>query len=114
MAIIPLKQTVTIIRPQGVDDYGRPIAPIRIPLKCRFEEGSKLIKRFSSGTGANQTMSEEVVSNALITLNKFADIQYTDTIEHVNELGKTTLYSPLKIELLRDIAGKPILTEVYV
>lgn len=73
-----------------------------------------MVKRFSSGTGANQTMSEEVVSNAQITFDKFAEINYTDTIEHVNEIGITSIYSPLKIERLRNIAGKPILTEVYV
>lgn len=114
MALIPLKQTITVIRPQGQDDYGRPLEPIRLEVKCRFEEGSKAVRRYSSIAGANQTMSEEVVSSATITLDKLADINYSDDIEYTNEAGHVTLYSPLKIDITRNIAGKPIMTEVYV
>lgn len=114
MAIIPLKQKVTIVRAQELDDYGGAIDPIRIPLKCRFQEGSKMVKRFSSGTGANQTMSEEVVASAKIIFDKYTNVLYTDTIEYVDDMARTVIYSPLKIEILRNFGGKAILTVVYV
>lgn len=114
MAIIPLKQDVTLIRSQGTDDYGRPLNPIRIPMKCRFQEESKLVKRFSSGTGANQTLSEEVVASAKIIFDKYTDVLYTDTFEYIDDMKRIVTYSPLKIEVMRNFGGKAILTVVYV
>lgn len=114
MAIIPLKQTITVKRPNGKDDYGEPFDPTPFTLKCRFVEKSELIKRYTSGTGANQTMSAEVVANGQIFLDGYADILYTDTIEYTDESGRTRTYSPLKIEPKRNFGGKAILTAVYV
>lgn len=114
MAIIPLKQTITVLRSNGKDDYGEPLDPVPFTLKCRFVEKSELIKRYTSGTGANQTMSAEVVANGQIFLNGYADILYTDTIEYTDESGRLRTYSPLKIEPKRNFGGKAILTAVYV
>ncbi len=113
MPIIPMKQTITVKRPEETDDYGRPINSEPIEMKCRFVESSKLVKRTSSGTGANQSMSEEVVSSAQVFLDKLADIRYTDQIFYTNELGIERKYSVLNIEVKRNIAGKPIMTVVY-
>ena len=114
MAIIPLKQTIVVKRAPSVDDYGDPVNPIPFTLKCRFVEKSELIKKYTSGTGANQTMSAEVVANGQIFLNGYADILYTDTIDYTDESGRTRTFSPLKIEPKRNFGGKAILTVVYV
>ncbi|MEK3975513.1 hypothetical protein [Psychrobacillus sp. FSL K6-1267] len=114
MAIIPLKQTIEVKRAPSVDDYGEPVNPTPFTLKCRFVEKSELIKKYSSGTGANQTMSAEVVANGQIFLNGYADILYTDTINYTDESGRTRTFSPLKIEPKRNFGGKAILTVVYV
>lgn len=114
MAIIPLKQTITVTRPYKTDKFNRPLLPTPVEMKCRFEEKQKTVTRASSSVGVNQSMSNEVQSTARILLDKLADIGYEDEIEYMNELGVTTKYSPLDIAPKRNFAGKAILTVVMV
>ncbi|MGE6488511.1 hypothetical protein [Paenisporosarcina sp. NPDC076898] len=114
MALIPLKQEITVTKPYKTDKYNRPLLPETVTMKCRLDEQQKTVKRASSSVGVNQSMSNEVQSSARIILDKLADIRYEDTIEYTNELGITTTYTPLDIEPKRNLAGKVILTVVYV
>jgi hypothetical protein len=116
MALIPLKQTVTVKRPGAPDKWGNPTAPIEFTLPCRIVEGVKLTRRMSAvGTGGTVAVNaEEVVSTAQIFFDKLADIQLTDEIYYTDENGKTRLYKPLSIEVKRGLNGKALFTVVNV
>ena len=115
MAVLPMKQTVTIIRSgdgtaDWLDEWGNPKESESFELKCRIEEGSSLRQYRTVGT----TNSEVVVATARILFDKLADIKQTDKIVFTNELGIVLEKSPKEINVKRAISGKPILTEVIV
>lgn len=116
MALIPLKQTVTIKRPGTVDKWGNPTSSTRFTLPCRIVEGTKLTRRTSSqGEGGSVSVNAmEVVSTAQIYLDKLADIQLTDEIYYTDDNGNTRLYKPISIEVKRGLNGKALLTVVNV
>lgn len=106
MAIIPLKQSAIITPVSSVDpDYGNEIPGVPYTLKCRFSEGVKLVR--------NQH-GNEVVSVGTFLFDKLATVTVSDTLTYTNELNAESSYSPLTISVKRDIAGKPLLTEVHV
>lgn len=111
MAIIPLKNVVTVNRSSGgVDDWGNPIESDPFDLKCRIEEGSSVTVSRSGGLNSSET----VVAEAKILFDKLTDIRYTDEIIFTNELGLTIKRKPISINVKRNLAGKPVLTEVYI
>lgn len=103
MAVIPLKQTVRITKPGGLDEWGNPIPGETLEYKCRVDEKSELVR---DKTG------KEVVSSARILIEKLVDVGYDDTVEFTNELGQTIRRTPLNISVIRDFSGKPWFTEV--
>lgn len=106
MAIIPLKQTVTITPIIGVDpDYNTPIFGVPYTLKCRFSEGVKLVR--------NQ-YGAEVVSVGTFYFDKLPGISLSDIFTYTNELSAETTYTPIAISVKRALNGKPLLTEVDV
>lgn len=106
MALIPLKQTVTITPAGGFDpDYNTPIPGVPYTLRCRFQEGVKLVR--------NQH-GAEVVSVGTFYFDKFADIDLDAKFTYTNELGDETTYDPLTIGIKRMLSGRAILTEVNV
>lgn len=111
MAILPMKQTVTIKRgADELDEWGNPIPGETLTLKCRVEEGSTLRSYRSAGT----IDSEIIVATARILLDKLADIRETDVIAFTNELGITFEKKPKEINVKRGANGKPLFTEVVV
>src|SRR5690606_39730161 len=78
MSLIPLKQTVTVQKPGGLDEWGRPIPGETAEYKCRIDEGAELVR------GAN---GEEVVSSARILIAGLVDVAIEDTVTYTNELG---------------------------
>lgn len=106
MALIPLRQTVIITPPGGIDpDYNTPIPGEPYMLKCRFSEGVKLVR--------NQ-YGAEVVSVGTFIFDKLADIGLSDLLTYTNELDAETTYTPLAISVKRALNGKPLITEVDV
>lgn len=103
MAIIPLKQTIKVERIGVVDEWGQGGTTTTTTLKARIDESSKLVRN-QSGV--------EVMGKAQILLAKLADITYDDYISYDDELGRTVRQKPISIAVIRNIAGKPILTEV--
>lgn len=106
MAIIPLKQTVTVRKyladnadGWSVDEYGEPIE-----YKVRATE------KFEVVTNA---LGEEVTASVKITFDKLPDISHDDEITYTNELGVTVKRKPLSIKPTRMPNGKPTLTAVY-
>jgi hypothetical protein len=110
MAILPMKQTVTIKRGGALDDWGNAVPGETLTLKCRVEEGSRLASYHSVGLSSN----EIVVAQARILFDKLADIRETDTLVFTNELGITIEKTPKEINVKRGVSGKPILTEVII
>lgn len=113
MALIPMKQTVTRIRTSG-SDWDDNLTTDRTSMKCRVQEATKLVRSTTGSSGMQGVTSSEVVSSAQIYFDKLADVELTDKFEYTNELGETRTYSPITIEIKRDIGGKPILTVVFV
>lgn len=105
MAIIPLKQTITITKPSGSDGWGGTVPGSEQTYKARVTETTKVV---------TNKAGEEAVATLRIILDKLADVSYDDTITYSNELGVTVERTPLKIEIKRHISGKPLLTEVFV
>jgi hypothetical protein len=106
MALIPLRQAVTITKSTGsYDGWGQPLSGASITLKARVTETTAVVQ---TQTG------EEAVASLRITLDKLADVSYDDVITYTNELDVTVERKPLRIEVKRMLSGKPILTEVYV
>lgn len=103
MAIIPLKQTIKVERIGVVDEWGQGGTITTTTLKARIDESSKLVRN-QSGV--------EVMGKAQILLAKLADITYDDYISYADELGRTVRQKPISIAVIRNIAGKPLLTEV--
>lgn len=103
---IPLRQTVIITKLIGTDpDYGDPIYGPPTPVRCRFQEGGRLVR--------NQR-GEEVVSVGTFFFDRLTDIKFSDNLTYTNELGTETTYTPIAISVRRALNGKPVLTEVDV
>lgn len=103
MAIIPLKQSVTVERYLDDDEWGENGTMLTFDLKCRVDEGAKLVK---------DRAGNEVVSSAQILFNKLADVRFDDYVVYTNELGVTVREKPIAISPIRMINGKAALTEV--
>lgn len=111
MAIIPLRQEITVTRtePDPGDIWGGGGTPVTFTLKCRVVEGSYI----TTDVNAKQ-VGGTIVATAKILLDNLVDIRYGDEIAFTNELGNTIRRKPLKISVLRDFSGKPLLTEVLI
>ncbi|AIQ13632.1 hypothetical protein [Paenibacillus durus] len=106
MAIIPLPQTAVISPLTGYDpDYNEPTYGDDYELRCRFQEGTKLVR---------DRNGEEVVSVGEFLFDGLATVTINDKLTYTNELGAATTYTPIAISVKRAINGKPILTEVNV
>ncbi|CAM2951652.1 hypothetical protein PASE110613_09120 [Paenibacillus sediminis] len=105
MAIIPLKQTVTVTKAGADSGWGHTDSGAVVMYKARVtEQTSVVINQFGA----------EAVSSMTIIFDKLPDVSYDDVITYTNELGVTIARKPLAIEPRRMLNGKPILTEVYV
>ncbi|MFE4202138.1 hypothetical protein [Aneurinibacillus aneurinilyticus] len=114
MAILPLKQTVTIIPASTENDWGEVVPGDPYTLKCRVQEGEKRVVGTSNNAGIHGRTAEEVVSVARFYFDKLAPVKHGDTLEYVNEAGTVYRYAIISIEIKRHISGKPILTVVSV
>lgn len=103
--LIPMKQTVKIKKANTVDAWGVETPGSATTYKCRLDESSEMVR---------DNEGNETVARAVIFLDGLVRVAYTDTIEYKNELGVTTVYDPLSINVIRDFSGKPIFTRVVV
>lgn len=105
MAIIPLRQTITVTKAGESDGWGGVNGDADFTLPARVSE--------EMNTVTNQ-VGEEAVTTLRIYLDRLPDITYDDVITYTNELDVTVARKPVKIEVKRSIGGKALLTEVYV
>ncbi|QNK54562.1 hypothetical protein [Paenibacillus sp. PAMC21692] len=104
MALIPLKQTITVY-PPGNDDPWNPVPTVPFTLRCRFQEGVEVV---------TDEHGREVVSSAQIFFDKFPDITAAHTFRYTDESEIERSYDVASIGRKRWLNGKAILTVVYV
>ena len=110
MALVPMKQTVSIKRESGeLNIYGKRANVETLTKKCRALEGSHVTE-----DKASAEVGKTVVVSLKLLFDKLAEITYDDEITYVNELGTTYAGKPKNITVRRDFAGKAVLTEVFV
>ncbi|MGG0757560.1 hypothetical protein [Brevibacillus laterosporus] len=119
MPLVPMRNKITVY-PALLDDEGnpktdewdRPVYGDPFSLRCRIQEKTKLVRAQTNQGGVHGVTSQEVVSSAQVLCDKLAPISISDRVEFTDELGRVRQYSPLAIEIRRNISGKPNLTEV--
>lgn len=102
--MIPLRQTVTVRKPAGLDAWGEPLLGQEQAYRCRIDSTSEVVVTRDG---------KEVVSRATILIKGVADVGYDDQLEWSDELGHQ-VERPVNISVLRDFGGKPLFTKVVV
>lgn len=105
MALIPLKDSATITKVNGADPWDGASNGASVTHKCRIDEGTKLVR--------NQN-GEEVVSNTQILFDRIVAVAYSDDVSWTDASGVLRKRKPTAIGVIKDIASKPLFTEVYV
>lgn len=110
MALIPLKDTVNIIRVATdssgeplIDAWGNPTYADPVSYRCRIEESTRMVR--------NQ-QGNEVVSNTRILLDKVVAVSYSDDISYTDATGQVVTLKPVKVSRIKDFSSKVIFTEV--
>lgn len=119
MALVPLKNPATIT-PIIRDEWERDVEGTPYTLKCRIQEGTKLVRSASDTNGVHGVTAQETVSTAQLYFDKLArapngePIKLTDKFTITDEYGNTRTYTPISIEIKRGLNGKALLTVVNV
>lgn len=115
MAIIPLRQSVTVRNKieDNVDGWGTDGWSEPFTLKCRAVETLKVVSSSSLTDGIKKTVDEQVRATLVLLFDKLPNIDYSSEITYTNELNVTITRSPILITPIRMINGKPTLTEVH-
>ena len=103
--MIPLKQTVMVLKGGAEDDWGVSEPTTSITIKCRIDANTKKI--------LNQE-GVEVTASASFLFKGLQEISYKDTLQWSNDLGQSFHRKPLSIEPIVDFGGKVLFTEVVV
>ena len=116
MAIIPMKQTAVIVKNNltSSDGWGGNLTSGSIPVKCRFVERSQLYKTAAGLKDVRDSKGKEVVFKGTFTFNKSLDLNLHDKIEFTNEMGVTHSYTPITIDVIRNLSGRAVATLVEV
>lgn len=111
---IPLYQTCKLYKKGISDGWGGKTNLAPVELRCRFSEGSRALKNVSNAEETRGVRSKEIVPEASIFFRQLPDIDLEDEIEFTNELGKTLVYHPISISVIRGVSGYPLYTRVDV
>lgn len=103
MALIPLKDTVTITKPGAIDEFGDSTPGQSFTYACRIEEGTK---RTLDKQGS------EVISATQILIEGAVDVGYDDIVTWTDSVGNQWSKKPLRIFVVKDFSSKPLFTEV--
>lgn len=114
MNIIPLRQKITVVK-KGVDDgWGKFTEGARVVYKARVQESDKVIKASGGQNNVYGVHAEGAFDGVKVIIKGLADISLDDTVEYVDELGRTHVYNPTRIDVKRWFNGKAIYTFVFV
>lgn len=106
MAIIPLKQTVYVLKLTTKTTDGWDVETPGEPIEYKARATEKI------ETVTNQ-LGEEVTASVKILFDKVPDIAYEDYVSFTNENGIKIERQPLSIRPIRMVNGKPTLTVVH-
>lgn len=104
MALVPLKNTVTIT-PVIKDAWGEKTPGEPVEVKCRIED---------SVTVTTNELGKEVVSKVKLYFDKDVSINYDDLITYVDSGELEQTVKPININAVRLINGKTVLKVVSV
>lgn len=115
MALLPLKQTVTVRKKITGGDDGWEVETWSEPItmKCRATETIKTVSSSSLSDGLRRNVDEQITATLVLLFDKLPDIDYDTLITFTNELGVTISRTPVLIQPIRMINGKPSMTEVH-
>ncbi|MBC9785103.1 hypothetical protein H1S01_11350 [Heliobacterium chlorum] len=103
--MIPLKQMITVTQGGELDAWGKPAGGTQTVYQCRIDEESKLLK---------DAQGKDVLATVEILMKGFVPIGFRDRIEWLDEAERTRKKSPLLVQVIRDLSGKPLFTKVTV
>jgi hypothetical protein len=108
MAIIPLKQSITVTPAlsRGITEFDTPTMGDPYTRKCRYQETITLVSSMVDG--------KEAVSKATIMFDGFEAIDEHTKLTYTREDGITITHRPISVSVKRHINGKALLTVVYV
>lgn len=106
MAIVPLKQTVTVRKWLADNDDGWSVEDWSEPItyKVRATERVEIV---------TNPIGEEKTASVKLLFDKLPDITYVDEITYINELDVKITRTPLSIKPIRMVNGKPTLTAIH-
>lgn len=104
MALIPLKDSITVTPITVSDGWGTETQATSVTYKCRIDEGTKLVR---------DQQGAEVVSNTQILLDKKVAVSYNDDITWKDAVtGETRTEKPIEISAIKDFSSKVLFTKV--
>lgn len=107
LGYIPLNDSITVIKNNGLDEWGEPTAGIRTAYKARLNYSTNA----KSMGGVKGT---EVVSSLKVILSGLPEVTYEDTLEYTDKLGNVKEYKPVNISFIEDISGNVLYTVIEV
>ena len=118
---ISLKQRVTVtpvLRDDNgnpmTDEWDRPITGDPFTLKCRFSQGTKLVRSATGSGGTQGVVAQEAVSVGAFIFDKHPNIGYHDLLTYIDDNGNKLEYRPLNIAVKPWLNGKSLITVVDV
>lgn len=103
--MIPLPDTVTVIRAGTLDKWGEASEAGRETYRGRVDPK---VETVTDQTG------REVVTKATILLRGAVQVGAGDLIEWTDAVGVLHTEKPVSVAILRDLGGKPLFTQVKV
>ncbi|MGG3561655.1 hypothetical protein ABES03_08625 [Neobacillus rhizosphaerae] len=102
--MISLKDTVTVEKAGGLDDWGRPTGTATETFKCRIDYRTEVVKTDNG---------EDAVSKCVILIKGVALVTTNDTVKWSDAYGDHEA-KPLSVSPLKDFSSKVLFTKVVV
>lgn len=96
------------------DEWDRPVTGEPFTLKCRFQQGTKLVRSASGTSGVHGVTAQEVVSVGAFIFYKNPNLSYDDKLTYIDDHGNQLEYRPLNISIKPWLNGKSLITVVDV
>lgn len=101
--MIPMHTSISIIKSDDLDVWGKPIAGETIDLKGNLRSQTKVV---------TNTNGEEVVSYYTILFEGFVDIRHADKVCFIEPNGEEKILQPIVIKFMRNLDGTVAFTKV--
>jgi hypothetical protein len=101
--MIPTPHSITIIKSNGLDAWGEPIAGEAIEIQGNLRSQTKVIRNNNG---------EEVVSSYTILFIGFVDVKHDDKVQFVEPNGEVKEIAPINVKFMRDLDGSVAFTRI--